>query len=486
MKHLWFQALGMILLLAGGCANPSPPYADYAQTAYQSDWAATSLAMDGPTTLPIEPELSGENTLDFYVQVALERNPQVLAAQHIVAAQAEVIPQVTALADPMLTETFQPLTENSLQTAAGRGPNLLTLSQKFPWFGKLRVRGEVAEQGTRIALTRLAQAQIKVIEDVHIAYYELYYLQQAIEITKASKKPLQDLLKSIQSRLTTGKTSFQDGLRIELELAQVQNRLIELKKQLAVSQADLAKLLHASPEISPAAGEIMDVPSVPTEIEQLYEAAVRCRPELQEQLHAIVRNQRKEELAQLQYYPDVTAGIGWQAITNDNALAGVANGNDNLAFMVGINIPLQRDKLRAGVREAEHRVIADARRYDATRDDTFRLIKRLIVQARSIDEQLRLFHGNIIPDADQSLRLSVTNYSVGTVDFERFIDDWTNLLAFQIQVERLKASLGQTLASLERVVGCELATLPTPAEALPVIPPSPDTNEQTPGTANIE
>ena len=129
----------------------------------------------------------GVQDVDFYVRIALERNPEILAAQRNVAAQSEVIPQVTALADPMLTDTFQPITGNSVQTAAGRGPNLVTLSQRFPWFSKLRVRGEVAEQETKMALARLAQSQLKVIEAVKLSYYELYFNQRAIDITKVNK-----------------------------------------------------------------------------------------------------------------------------------------------------------------------------------------------------------------------------------------------------------------------------------------------------------
>ena len=136
------------------------------------------------------------------------------------------------------------------------------------------------------------------------------------------------------------------------------------------------------------------------------------------------------------------------------------NSHDNVGFGVGVNLPVWQDKLRAGVREAEHRVLESARRYDAVRDDTFRLIKRLIVRARALDRQIKLFEKSIIPRAEQTLRISVADYQVGKVDFQQIIDNWTDLLAFRIQLARLKAGLKQTLASLERVVGCQLALLP--------------------------
>ena len=132
--------------------------------------------------------------------------------------------------------------------------------------------------------------------------------------------------------------------------------------------------------------------------------------------------------------------------------------NGNMIFTIW------RDKLDAGVREAEHRMASSTRMYDAARDDTFRMIKRLSVQARALDEQIKLFRDSILPRAEQTLKVSVADYRVGKVDFQQIIDNWTALLRFRIQVIRLEASLGQVLASLERVVGCELASVsePTP------------------------
>ena len=104
--------------------------------------------------------------------------------------------------------------------------------------------------------------------------------------------------------------------------------------------------------------------------------------------------------------------------------------------------------------------MASARRYDATRDDTFRQIKRLVVQVRALDQQIVLFRDSIIPKAEQTLQVSAADYRVGKIDFQQIIDNWTDLLLFQIQLVRLEATLAQTFASLERVVGCQLAVLP--------------------------
>jgi outer membrane protein TolC len=468
--RIW--ALPMLLLLIAGCASQPKPEQQYADTAYKVQLAAANIETAAPATLPVEEHLTGAHPVEFYVQIALERNPEILAAQRTVAAEAQTIPQVTALEDPMLTDTFWPITQHSPQTASGRMPNSLMLSQKFPWLSKLRVRGEVAEQETKIALTQLAQAELNVTEQVYLAYYDIYYYQRAIGITLENEALLRDLVQFAEIRFRTG-GSQQDVLRAQLELDRLRDQLIGLRRQLRIAQADLAALLHASQDLELQAVERLDLPPAPEVIEGLYELAVRCRPELHERMHAIVRDERRRELAALEYYPDVTLGVGWDYMTTDDALSPVADGKDNIGFTVGVNVPIWRDRIRAGVREAEQRAVASARRYDAARDDTFRQIRRFIAQADAFEQQIALYRDKIIPRAEQTLQVSLADYRVGKVDFLQVIDNYTELLAFEIQLVRLQTNLGQTLASLERVVGCQLAEGPAISwEATPA--PLPD------------
>ncbi len=106
-----------------------------------------------------------------------------------------------------------------------------------------------------------------------------------------------------------------------------------------------------------------------------------------------------------------------------------------------------------------------------------------MVQTRALEQQITLFRDNIIPKSDQTLRVSMADYRVGKVDFQQVIDNWSDLLAFHIQLARLQANLGQTLASLERVIGCQLATLPEPQapdDQPRHLPPPPEPPKPTP------
>ena len=80
--------------------------------------------------------------------------------------------------------------------------------------------------------------------------------------------------------------------------------------------------------------------------------------------------------------------------------------------------------------------------------------------------------------AGQRLDLGLAEYRTTGGIFE-VLEDWRELLQFQIQLARFQTDLGRSLASLERAVGCQLAALPEPAVPL-AVPEMPDTRDSAP------
>src|SRR5262245_51667798 len=122
--------LGMLSLLLEfmlGCAHPPVKDPAYQETLHTLCTAPVACRPQIPATVSVEPQLEGEHAIDFYVQAALQRNPAILAAERHVAAQAEVVPQVTSLPDPRLDDIVWPSANQTIQTAAGRVMNTLLL-----------------------------------------------------------------------------------------------------------------------------------------------------------------------------------------------------------------------------------------------------------------------------------------------------------------------------------------------------------------------
>lgn len=419
---------------------------------------ATTASRPGRAiTAPVVPELSGAHRVEDYVVFALQQNADVQAARQRVAAMANRVPQAASLEDPMLEANYP---SKGAQFAFGF--QQYRVSQKVPWPGKLRTRAAAAEDETNMARADLGAAELQVIADVKQAYYQMYIVQKSIDVTLRQRQLLADISNNATARYEAGLVSQQDVLRSQVEISKVENELISLRQQLQSSQARLARLLHVSPETRMRAVDELPEQQLPQDVERLYETAIRLRPELQSQLAAIRRDRRMVELARLNYRPDIIAGTMYMQMPNPP---------DALISGVSMNVPIYRKRLAAAVREAEATVAADRRKYDSLRDRTQEEAKDLFVRIEADRQMLRLFRSSIIPQADQTLQVSIQGYEAGKVDYLQMLDNWQQLLTYRISAYRLEGQLRQDLAELERIVGGSLPAANGSSDELLPAPP---------------
>src|SRR5690606_34761620 len=164
-------------------------------------------------------------------------------------------------------------------------------------------------------------------------------------------------------------------------------------------------------------------------------------------LASIEQNQREADLARLEYKPDVTLGFMWIDVSS-SGISPVADGRDAFLLTASVNLPVYQKRLDSSVRSAEAKAVASAREYDSLRDGTLEAVTDLFAQAKSQQYLLTLFQEDILPKARQTLEVSSRAYNVGEVDFLQLVDNWRQLLRYEVMYRRLEASLRQTVAEL--------------------------------------
>jgi len=190
-----------------------------------------------------------------------------------------------------------------------------------------------------------------------------------------------------------------------------------------------------------------------TVAEARYETGEAGQQEVLRLLAEIQREQHLVDRARLDYYPDVTMRMGWGRMTTEGSMAHGADGVDNVSVGFGVNVPVNRGRLRASVHAAEASAVAAARDYDRLKSETQRDVKQLFSQAISQRDSSELLRDSVIPKTEQALRAAVRGYQVGATDFSDVIATWRELLKFHVSQLQLELQYRQTLASLERVVG---------------------------------
>src|SRR5262249_60065864 len=134
-------------------------------------------------------DVRGPQPVDAYIRRALAENRTVQAAFHNVQSLKHRIPQVTALEDPVVSNTIFPIPSVAPQySLMGYNPYNLLLAQQFPWFGTLRLRGEAAGEDVKVALAELCAAQLDAVANVKRAYYDLYFAERAVRILEDNRK----------------------------------------------------------------------------------------------------------------------------------------------------------------------------------------------------------------------------------------------------------------------------------------------------------
>jgi len=399
---------------------------------------------DSPSGFPVE----------YFVNTALARHPKILAARQRVAAATNVIPQAKALPDPTFNNTFWPLHDNALQTAGGRLGNQMSVNQMVPFPDKLKTKAVIASREVQMAQTEVDAIAREITESVRLAYYEVWFATRAINIIDETKDLVADLTDVAEARYRSG-GSQQDVLRAQLETDRLDEKLITLRRQKQVAQADLATLLQQPVGLVPEASDELGITDIPQQIESLIAQAEECNPKLRGLAWEIQRDRDKERLACLQQYPDFSVGLNWGIISDGHdVISPVADGNDNLSISFGTTLPIWREKINAGIREASHRRSSTTRRLEAERDELYGKIRRLIVQADALVEQRDIYEDRLIPRTEDTLKLSIADYRGKRTDFFTLIETYRELLMLETQLARIDATLAGTIAQLDRTVGC--------------------------------
>ncbi len=393
--------------------------------------------------------------LQGYIQAALESNPALGQALARYRAALQKVPQVTSLPDPMLSFTQF---IRSVETRVGPQLNTLMLTQTFPWFGKLDLKGRVVFKEAAAQFQVYRAQEREIIAWVKRAFYDLSYVDRAAEISQQDQLLLEHYEELAQIRYSTGQGLQQAVIKIQAEITKIINRLKILGQQRTSLVARLNTLMDRPPEEPlPTVGQLA-VPQMTLNLEELYDLGERNRQELKAVMARIEKSEQSIELAKKDYWPNVTLSAGMINVGGRNDPAGLLlpppdNGKNAYNFSVGINIPIRRDKYNAGVLEATEGLIANRKQYLNIRNEMEFSIRDQAIRIETLREQVELFEEVLIPQAEEALRSTESAYETGQLGALDLLDSERVLLELRLINARYYADYLRALANLERAIG---------------------------------
>lgn len=400
-----------------------------------------ALADEGETAL------SGEVLkLESALAYAQEHNPSIQAArERLLAAQARPM-QVSALDDPMFTYEGFNIPENINLTRTDN--NILKLSQKLPFPGKRRLRGEIATHEAEIAREELHMTEVRTRTEVKKTYYDLWQVHQNLLVYSRDKELMAQFATIAEKKYAVGQVSQPDVLRAQVELTRLINRVTTQTLKLGEVRAMLNGLLSRPPEAPLGVPQDVPKPVVKQTLAELAELTLQTQPEIAARAVAINRNSAALALAQKAYFPDFEVYV--ERFINSGR-------KDGVGLIVSASIPLAyREKYDAGVAEARAQLNAGKADLRAAQDKALAEVKSALARAQTAAELINLFAQTHIPQAEQALASSRISYQTGKLDFLSLIDSLR--VVEQVHVEHITAvaDFEKAYADLERAVGQEL------------------------------
>lgn len=401
--------------------------------------------------VPSQGAQSGDSvvTLDELVREALQKNPAIRSAARRVQAMRARVPQARSLPDPVVSAGWTGnIVPFDVQNGFPPSARMVSATEVFPFPGKLKLRGQMADRSAEAAHWDFEMTRRKVVADVKAAYYDYFYYQKALDITRKDKDLLEKLIKIAEVRYQVGKGIQQDVLRAQVELSRLMQRLTVLEQQEKTARARLNTLLFRDPESPLPAAASFEQSRFPYTLDELYDLARENDPGLEREKRLVERNQYAVNLARKAYDPDFRVGYTYQQRPMLR---------DSHGVMIGVEIPIfYKSKQREGVMEASEDLTSARRSLDNRLTTVNFEVKQQYLAAKASEDLARLYSQAIVPQSSLALESSMASYEVGKVDFLSLLDNFMNVLNFEINYYRELSNFQIALARLEPLVGREL------------------------------
>ncbi len=395
---------------------------------------------------------SRKTVLSELIQEALEENPHIKAAEKDWQAALKKIPQVKSLPDPVLSYAHF---GQSIETRLGPQRNKISVSQMFPFFGKLSIRGQMAHSQAWMHEAQYRAVKADVIMKVKQAFFSLYWFDKAMKISQEEKEVLQRLSRIAQKKYETGQATQQDVLKAQLEISKVLDKILSLKQGRKAVAAEMNSFLNRPADRN--LGVVDEVVVLETELAltDLYGLAKENRPELRKARYLIQKNVNSLKLAKKNYYPDFRIMLDYIDIGGGTTTS-PDDGRNAWMGSVGINIPLWRKRLRASEAEEVTKLKSSEDLYRNIENETLSRVNELFFEMKTIQEQIKLYQYSLLPQAEQSFKASEIGYLAGKVDFLNLLESERMILMIKTGYHKAISDLRKCMARLERVVGKEL------------------------------
>lgn len=452
---------------------------------------------------------SQENdSLMFYLGVAAKNNPTVLQKYAEYEAALQKVPQVGSLPDPELSAG---VFLSPMEQIGGNQLADFRLMQMFPWFGTLKAAKDEMSLMAKAKYESFRDAKLQVFFEVQQTWFELYKIQQAIEISKKNVEILNTLerlslikfksasisgtsssnsARNVQNNVSQSTSSGASGMqvmggnsaksssintgqpsgsmqnkamsspggsgltdlyRIQIETSELENNIALLNNQKNTVVARFNSILNRPVQ------EIVKIPdTLISNTLHLSLLAVADSILVQNPMLAMLNYEKqsleaRKEMVTLMGYPMIGLGLNYSLINKNPMSTSEMNGNDMIMPMVTLTLPIYRKKYKAMKTEVEKLKTATMQEIQATSNSLNTEYYETVQNYEDAQRKVALYakQYNL---ANQSLMILIKSFSASSVGLTDLLIVQQQTLDYQLKQVQSVADFNTAIAKLQRLM----------------------------------
>jgi outer membrane protein TolC len=385
------------------------------------------------------------------VSEALERNPEILAAQKRYEA-ARQRPRVEgALPDPMVGVGWNSSGGPLPFQGVGKEPvaNVgFMVTQEFPYPGKRGLRERMFAKEAEAEWELYQSTQLSVMSRLKQAYFRLQHTWSMLDLFARNRELLQRLLKIAEIRYSVGKAMQLDVLKAQSQLSLIETRALQFERERRAREAELNSLLARRLDAPMARTEDPHAVPLTIAVEELYSAAAENSPMLRRDEKMIQRNELAVNMARKEYLPDFALTGGYYYMGEMPNM---------YMFRADVNIPLYWFRKQRPAVTAEVQSLAQSKRsYEASSRGLQYRIKDDYLMAQTSMDLMNLYSKTVIPQANLTFESSLSAYETGANGFNEVLMNGMATVEYEMSYHEEMMNFHLALARLEEMTGREL------------------------------
>lgn len=387
-----------------------------------------------------------------YLITAADNNPELKAEFNEYMASLEIVPQVKSLPDPRFAFGYfiQPV-----ETRVGPQQAKISIDQMFSWFGQLKANESVAVEKAKAKYEAFEESKSRLFFEVKSSYYDLYFTQKAVIITLENIFILNTFRELSLIKIEAGLSSAVDQLRIEMEIADMENQLALLKDRVVFQTVVFNNLLNVENDVSVFFPDTLKRSEIILNETGVLDSIRLNNHQLIKLDFELAAFQGKEKVAKKLGSPSINIGFDYIFTGKSNNLnfeAGMS-GKDAIVFpRIGLTLPLYRKKYKAMVRETVYRQQTVTNRKVAQINVLETLSEKTFKEYRDANRRLELYRRQTAL-AYQAMQILQTDYATNNRDFEEVLRMEKRMLKYALELEKARTDINASVAFIDYLMG---------------------------------